>query len=329
MPWKERSVMAQRLEFVEGATGGDVTMRELCRRFGITPDTGRSLRRRYELEGLAGLRDHSRCPHSSPQRSSPELAAGVLAVRAEHPAWGGRKIAARLRHKSALPAPAPSTITAIPRRHGRLGAGCASPARPWRRFARSAPNQLRQMDFRGHFPPHAGQRCHPLTVLDDCSRLNLLLRACPDEQRRSVQGALEPVFERYGLPDGILTDNGSPWGYDGDQTYAAFSLWLMRRGIALLHARPYHPQTQGKEERCQRSLQLELLRDRTFLDLAEAQHAFGLWRQTYSHERPHEALALATPASRYRPSPRPFTPALPALVLRQRRICESRRLGGR
>ncbi len=313
MPWEERSVMSQRLEFVEWVGSGSVAMRELCRRFGIGRDTAYRLWRRYQAEGAAGLCDRSRRPHHSPGRVSAEVEAAILAVRRDHPAWGGRKIAAVLRRETQLAVPAPSTITEVLRRHGALDHPTVPPSRPWQRFERAAPNDLWQMDFKGHFPLRDGARCHPLTVLDDHSRFNLLLHACPDEQRLTVQATLVPVFARYGLPDGILTDNGSPWGYDADQGYTRLSLWLMRLGVAVLHGRPYHPQTQGKDERFHRSLDLEVLRDRTFTDLSHTQSAFDHWRHIYNHERPHEALNMATPSSRFRVSPRPYPKTMPPL----------------
>jgi len=311
MPWKERSVMMQRREFVALAEKGAIPMRQLCARFGISPDTGYRLLERFQADGEAGLSDQSRRPQRSPNRCAAAVEAAVLEVRRQHPAWGGRKIARVLHARGQLQVPTPSTITEILRRHGALFAGGAVPHPPWQRFARAYPNELWQMDFKGHFALRNGARCHPLTVLDDCSRFNLLLRACPNEERETVQTALIPAFERYGLPDSLLTDNGSPWGYDGAHPYTRLSLWLLRLGVQILHGRPYHPQTQGKEERFHRSLQLEVLRDRSFSDLSDTQRAFDDWRLTYNHERPHEALELSTPASRFGPSARPYPAVLP------------------
>ena len=81
----------------------------------------------------------------------------------------------------------------------------------------------------------------------------------------------------------------------------------MELGILPLHGRPLHPQTQGKEERFNRSLTRELLNGRTFADMAEADSAFQAYRDFYNNERPHCALGLDTPASRYARSPREYT----------------------
>jgi transposase InsO family protein len=125
------------------------------------------------------------------------------------------------------------------------------------RFEHSAPNQLWQMDFKGHFP-FAGGRCHPLTLLDDHSRFSLCLAHCPDERLTTVRQQLVRVFERYGLPARMTMDNGAPWG-DTTGSWTALELWLMRQGIRVGHSRPYHPQTQGKLERFHRSLKAEVL----------------------------------------------------------------------
>jgi len=196
------------------------------------------------------------------------------------------------------------------RRLGRLDPAPPSTA-AFVRFEHDAPNRLWQMDFKGHFATASG-RCHPLTVLDDHSRFALALVACGDERDATVRGHLTALFRRYGLPERMLCDNGSPWGTAGsDARYSALGVWLLRLGVAVGHGRPHHPQTQGKEERFHRTLKVEVIQGRTFEDNVACQGRFDPWREVYNHERPHEALGLAVPASRYRPSERPFPEALP------------------
>ncbi len=144
--------------------------------------------------------------------------------------------------------PAPSTITAILRRHDLLAAAADTP-HPWQRFEHAAPNDLWQLDFLGHRPVEDGQRVHPLTVLGDHSRFLLALVACSCEQQEVVQAHLTACFRRYGLPRAILTDNGPPWGTSASGGLTALEAWLLRLGIAPRHGRAYHPQTQGKVER--------------------------------------------------------------------------------
>ena len=109
----------------------------------------------------------------------------------------------------------------------------------------------------------------------------------------------------------MLMDNGAPWGSDHDHPFTAFSLWLIRLGIRVAHGRAYHPQTQGKDERFHRTLKFEVLRHFNFTTLEHCQREFEHFRERYNLVRPHDALGLATPASRYRPSPIPFPDYLP------------------
>ena len=310
MPWTEVSVMSQRLEFVSLAQREGNNMRELCRRFGVSPSTGYKWLRRFSDGGAAAMVDQPRRPHHSPQRTPLEVEQVVLAVRDAHPAWGARKLRAWLLARSHEHLPSPSTITAILQRQGRTDPMEGRKHKTWQRFERQAPNQLWQMDFKGHFPLSTG-RCHPLTVLDDHSRFALGLEACPDETAKTVQQRLTTIFRCYGLPERMVMDNGSPWGSDEDHHYTPLTVWLLRLGIAVSHGRPYHPQTQGKDERFHRTLKAEVLQGRTFVDLTQCQRTFDPWRTLYNLERPHEALGMAVPASRYQVSSRSFPETLP------------------
>ena len=315
MPWKEMSVMSQRREFVQLAQAEGTNKRALCRRFGISPTTGYKWLGRFREGSEAGLVDLPRWPHHSPARTPAQVEQAILSARAAHPAWGARKLRRwLLDRRDVLEAdmPAPSTITAILRRHGRIDPAEGPKHRSWQRFEHQAPNDLWQMDFKGHFPLTQG-RCHPLTVLDDHSRFALGLQACADELGKTVRERLTAIFRRYGLPERMLMDNGSPWGFDQDHPYTTLTVWLLRLGISVSHGRPYHPQTQGKDERFHRTIAAEVLQGRNFTDLANCQTAFDHWRDIYNLERPHEALGLVTPASKYSVSHRPFPDTLPIL----------------
>lgn len=313
MPWKECSLMSSRLEFIRFATEPGANIRELCRRFGISPKTAYKWLARYQESGVDGLRDRSRRPHSSPKRTSAECEARLLALRTQYPYWGARKLAKLLLPGTEVPSP--STITAILSRHGLLDPADPEGERASQRFEYPQPNQLWQMDFKGHFPltdRHAG-RCYPLTILDDHSRFSLCLQACANQQAQTVRTALMHVFRCYGLPERILADNGAPWGMLGSPGISALEAWLIRLGVRLLHGRPYHPQTQGKEERFHRTLKRELLDRHGFSSLDSCQKAFDRWREQYNLLRPHEALDLQPPVHRYHPSGRPFPESVPAI----------------
>jgi transposase InsO family protein len=309
MPWNEVSTVSLRLEFITLAAAEGANVRELCRRYGVSPQTAYKWIDRHRAGGPDALVDRPRRPASSPARCATAVEAQVLRLRDAHPAWGGRKLRARLIALGQADVPAASTITEVLRRNGRLVPVTAPTA--FVRFEHEAPNQLWQMDFKGHFATTSG-RCHPLTVLDDHSRFALGLVACGDEQDGTVRSHLTALFGRYGLPTRVLCDNGPPWGTAGSgQRYSGLAVWLLRLGVGISHGRPLHPQTQGKDERFHRTLKAEVIQGRTFADLNVCQNHFDPWREVYNHERPHEALGMAVPASRYRPSNRSFPAVLP------------------
>jgi len=314
MPWREVTRVSLREEFVQLAMQAESNRRELCRRFGIAPKTGYKWLARHAQEGASGLQDRSRRPRRSPARTAAEVEQSVIRLRREsRNSWGGRKLA-RLLQSQGGPALAPSTVTGILRRAGLIDAPADGAQSPWQRFEHHAPNELWQMDFKGNFPMFSpAARCHPLTVLDDHSRFSVVLKACADERAQTVRSVLTEAFRRYGLPAAMLMDNGAPWGCDHDHPFTAFSLWLIRLGIRVTHGRPYHPQTQGKDERFHRTLKFELLRHFNFTDLDNCQREFDRFRDRYNLIRPHDALGLATPASRYRPSPIAFPESLPPI----------------
>jgi transposase InsO family protein len=307
MPWREVSIMSERGEFVRLAMQEGANRRELCRRFGVHPDTGYKWLGRWLSD--EDLVDRSRRPHSSPARTARATEDRILAVRDAHPAWGARKIA-RCLEREGLASPAFSTVHEILRRNDRIVAPAGGPAAQCR-FEKEAPNLLWQMDFKGHVALADGSRCHPLTVIDDHSRYDLCLQACADEQGGTVQGRLEQTFRRYGLPEAFFVDNGGPWGDSSGQHWTKLNVWLLKLGICVLHSRPYHPQSRGKNERFHRTLKAEVFALKRFRDLAEVQRAFDAWRTIYNLERPHEALDQEVPASRYRASARPMPHRLP------------------
>lgn len=312
MPWNIPDLMSHRFEFVLLAKQEGINFRELCRRFGIAPKTGYKWCRRFRDGGRAALEDLSRRPHASPLLTAPDLAALVVALRLKHPTWGGYKLQQHLLLQGYTP-PAASTCTEIARRAG-LVRRQETHYGPYCSFERGLPNELWQMDYKGHFGTQSGERCHPLTLLDDHSRFNLVLAAHRDERGATVQAELTDAFTLYGLPDGILCDNGSPWGY-GDATcpYTSFAVWLLRLGVRVLHGRPYHPQTQGKDERFHRTLNHDLISQHTWRDLEHCRTLFAAYRDVYNCERPHEELDGAPPISRYRPSVRAMPTLLPPI----------------
>jgi transposase InsO family protein len=311
MPWKENTLMSCRHEFVLLARQPGSVMRDLCRRYDISPKTGYKWLERYEREGPPGLANRSRRPRHSPRRTTAKVERRILALHRQYPYWGPRKLRALLADSDA---PQPSTIAAVLRRHGCHLAGPPSCAPATQRFEQPAANLLWQMDFKGPFALSPHGRCHPFTLLDDHSRFMLRLQACTNERSATAQTQLMEAFRRYGLPDRITADNGPAWAVTHGTGLTALEAWLMRLGVLLSHSRPHHPQTQGKLERLHRTLEREVVQARRYTSLRACQQTMDRWRDLYNCQRPHEALGFQPPISRYRPSARAYPSRLPPIV---------------
>jgi transposase InsO family protein len=307
MAWRARSVVEERLEFCRLAALEGANVSALCARFGISRQTGYVWLKRVRAGELVD--DRSRRPHSSPRRTLADVERSIVDIRDEHPAWGARKIARRLQDIGIEP-PCASTVHAVLSRHDRIDPQTRNHLAPGR-FEREAPNQLWQMDFKGRIQLTSGRWCHPLTIIDDHSRFAIGIEACLDQTLATVRSRMEPILRRYGLPMAIYTDNGNPWGTGVPNQWTRLRVWLLKLGIELIHARPYHPQGRGKNERFHRSLKAEVLDFVTLAGQAQAQTAFDRWRVIYNQHRPHQAIDMAVPASRYRSSPRSFPDRLP------------------
>lgn len=330
MPWMECSLMSSRLEFVRLAQSPDANFSTLCTAFGISRKTGYKWLQRFAAAGVDGLADRSRRPKSSPNRSDDDIEAAIIALYLAYPCWGGRKLKALL--PEGFPDVHPTTVDAILARNG---CELAPSRRPGKlalgRFEHEAPNLLWQMDFKGHFAltDAAARRCHPLTVLDDHSRFNIALTACSAGTGEIVQAALTQAFRKYGLPQRITCDNGPPWGTPKRDSISTLGAWLVRLGIRLGHSTPYHPQTQGKDERFHRTLKIELLERYGFNSIDACQAGFDRWRDEYNLIRPHHALGQLPPVSRYSASGRPFPDVLPSVEYEPEDIVRKVRQSGK
>jgi transposase InsO family protein len=300
------TVIGLRREFVILAKSRAVSFKRLCSDYQISRKTGYKWLKRYSTGADEELKDRPRRPLRQRERIALETEQEIVHLRQEHPVWGARKLRKLLERKGRLKPPAKSTVNAVLKRNGLIDPAASSASKPFVRFERPVPNSLWQMDFKGWFNT-LERPCHPLTVLDDHSRFAVCVAALPAERSELVQARLEDAFAHYGLPDAILTDNGSPWGSDSEHQHTVLGAWLMKLGIEHVHSRPYHPQTAGKDERFHRTLKLEVIDRRQWRDLAHCQEAFDEWRPRYNTERPHEALGDLSPAERYRSSLREYT----------------------
>ena len=304
MPWSTTTVSELRTAFAHAVRTAKRPVAQAARDFGISRPTAYKWLARFDAQ--QPLHDRSRRPLRSPARTPRELEAAVLAVRDQF-GWGPRKIAAYLRNSDQPTLPV-RTAAAILRRHGRITAPVAPTGEADRRFERSEPNQLWQVDFKG-FVEVARQKVYPLSVLDDHSRFLLALGCGTDVTMARAWDVLWGVFGEYGLPQSVLCDNA--FGSSGPGV-SWFEARLMRLGIRAIHGRAYHPQTQGKVERLHGTLEAEILPRLPRDDIARFEAGLDRWRrEVYNLVRPHEALGDVAPVSRWRPSGRRRPAQLP------------------
>lgn len=305
MPWIEKRVEMLREEFIARSMEKDRNMTALCEEYRISRKTGYKWIKRFSESGQ--VKDQSRKPHHSRVQTDAEMEQRIVDVRRKYPGWGARKITDYLQHKG-CELPCEKTIQNILKRHGLISAEATQAHKPWKRFERAKSNELWQADFKGDFLLGDGQRCYPLTILDDHSRF--ALRIEPRPHQRGVQDSFWRTFQEYGLPQTLLTDNG-PYFAGYKKGYNQFERALMDQDVLPIHGRFGHPQTQGKIERFHRSLQEEVLKYQTLRDLEDAAQVLEQWRTLYNHERPHAALAGRCPAQLYTPSQRAYREKVP------------------
>ena len=304
MAWEERTVEQMREEFARRVLAQERSKAALCREYGISRPTGDKWIERFQAG--QSMSDRSRAPKTVPSRTPVELEEEIVQLRKLYPAIGAVKLRRMMEDAGRTGLPCARTFNNIFRRHDLIGQEESAAATPIQRFQKSVPNEMWQADFKGHFRMKNGYRCHPLNILDDCSRYNLCIEALQNETFEAVKPVMERLFREYGLPFSFLCDNGNPWGTAQSLGYSKFEVWLMELGILTLHGRPRHPQTQGKEERFNRSFTRECLKGKEFQDAVHAQGCFDEYRTFYNEIRPHFALDLDVPARHYQPSKKQF-----------------------
>ena len=304
MPWKEKGLETMRKDFVKRVLAHEKSKSALCREYGISRPTGDKWIARY----LAGekLEDLSRAPKTRPNKTDSEMEQKIVNYRKTYPAIGAVKMRQIMENDHYTNLPSARTFNEIFKRNGLITKEASEATKPHQRFEKSYPNEMWQADFKGDFRMENGVRCHPLNIIDDHSRMNLCCEPCLTETFREIKPHMERIFKEFGLPFSFLCDNGNPWGTQQSTGFSSFEVWLMELGILTLHGRILHPQTQGKEERFNGSLKKECLKFHKIENQGDAARIFAEYRNFYNNIRPHMALDLKVPASRYQKSPREY-----------------------
>lgn len=312
MPWTETDVMDQRQNFVLQSLQANADFGALCREFGISRKTGYKWKERFLADGLAGLHDQSRRPKRSPNEISEAMMCEAVRVKLAHRDWGARKVLTVLaKTMPGVELPSESSLKRIFDRAGLVehrrrrrpesqGARLQTPIRAER------PNQVWTIDFKGWWYTLDRRRFEPLTIRDDYSRYVLCAQALPNARTETVQTQMSRVFDRYGLPEVIRSDNGSPFAAKNSPLgLSRLSAWWLTLGVNLDRIAPGRPDQNGGHERMHRDMAIGVER-RPAADIVAQQAELDVWRRTFNEERPHEALGLRVPADVYERSPRRF-----------------------
>jgi len=314
MPWSQTSPMDQRLLFLADCARELDPLAEVCRRYGISRKTGYKWIGRFKEKGREGITEHSRRPRRLARSTPAEIIERILEARRRHPNWGAKKLLWLLGRRSPeIHWPPRSTVCDILKRHGlvpspRRRRRLSHPGRPTTPM--TAPNEIWTADFKGHFKTGDGLYSYPLTVQDGFSRYLLDVQAFLSPSHQLTQPVFERLFQEYGLPRIIRTDNGAPFATTAIGRLSRLSVWWIRLGIFPELIEPAHPEQNARHERMHRTLKAETARPPSE-DHNTQQERFDSFRHFFNHERPHEALGQQTPASVYHPSARTFPNRLP------------------
>lgn len=314
MPWKETTTMEQKIEFICEWRTGKYTITELCKAFEISRPTAYRLIDRFEKQGFEGLKEQSRTPRRHPNETNENIIKGILQLKTKHPRWGAKKIKILLFNDfTEEEIPSVVTIHNILKRNGFV-----CPQKKMRRvkpvypiFAPKECNEVWSADYKGKFLMGNKIYCHPLTIADSKSRFLFTAKGHYHEDLKSAKAEFTKVFRKYGIPQQIHTDNGSPFGaVRAIQRFTRLSYWFIELGIMPVFSDPAHPEQNGRHERMHRDLKAACAKP-SAQDLKAQQRSLNHFVKEYNNIRPHEALNMETPASVHSFSTRPFPERIP------------------
>ncbi len=314
MPWKETTTMEQKIEFICEWRTGKYTITELCRNFEISRPTAYKLIDRFEKQGFEGLKEQSRTPRNHPRATAQNIVEKILELKSKYPRWGAKKIKV-LMFNDFTEDDIPSVVTI----HNILKKnGLVCPQKRMRRVKPVYPifdpkkcNEVWSADYKGKFLMGNKIYCHPLTIADSKSRFLFTAKGHYKENLKSAKAEFTRVFRKFGIPEQIHTDNGSPFGsVRAIQRFTRLSYWFIELGITPVFSDPAHPEQNGRHERMHRDLKAACAKPSAF-DLKAQQRRLNHFVKEYNIIRPHEALNMKTPAQGHDFSTRPFPERIP------------------
>lgn len=240
----------------------------------------------------------------------------VCQLRRTYPRWGAQRVAHELTLRGVEAPPSRSSVNRILVRHGLVAAEQQNHKRKYRRWQRDAPMQLWQIDIIGGVFLADGRECKLVTGIDDHARFVVMATVVAESEARAVCAAFITAMATFGVPPEVLTDNGKQFTGRFTKPYPAevlFERICRENGITTRLTKPRSPTTTGKIERFHKTLRRELLDSAgPFASIEAAQEAIDAWVNGYNYNRPHQSLAMATPATLFRPAPIDVVPPVPA-----------------
>ncbi len=306
MPWKGVTVSEQRQRFLEDYQSNYYSITELAERFGISRRTAHKWINRYKQQGQEGYKELSRRPLTCPWQTDQALVDELVKLRKTHPRWGPRKLLDLMQRRDPKRClPSISTAARILEREGLV--------KPRRRYRRAhpgcpksipqGPNDIWAADYKGQFRLKNGDYCFPLTVSDLSSRFLLGVDAHPNISLEKTVQHVRVLFDTYGLPNRIRTDNGTPFASNALARLSQLSVWFIKLGIYPELIEPGEPQQNGIHERMHRTLKQEATIPPAS-SMPAQQRKFDRFREEFNLVRPHEALGMKRPGEVYQPSSR-------------------------
>jgi len=298
----ELGLVEQRYKAVLEVLNDGASVTDVARRYGVGRQTVHKWLRRYATGGLAGLVDKSSRPDTCPHQMPPHIEARVLEMRRLHPSWGPRTILNRLIREVAHPLPDRSSIYRALVRHQLI---FPTPRRrkasDYKRWERSRPMELWQMDVTAGVCLVKGTRALIVTGIDDHSRFCVCTKVVARATAKPVCDALLGAMETHGVPEAILTDNGKVFTgrFGPGHGTVLFDRICQENGIRHLLTAPRSPTTTGKVERFHKTLKKEFLGGQIFDSIEHAQQELDAWVREYNSVREHQSLGNRPPAERF------------------------------
>lgn len=311
MSWKETDVMKEKEKFIDAVIKAEKPFKYICEDFGISEKTGHKWKNRFYEEGKLGLYEKSREAENHPNALPEDTVIAIIQLKTAHPYWGAKKILElfkKSRRNSEVPSL--SSVNRIlskanlikKRRVKTVSADCR------RLHAHIQPqdvNDVWAIDFKGYWRSD-GEICEPFTVRELVSRKILCVKLMQSKSSEAVRAVMTDLFNKYGLPKVIRSDNGTPFSSpNGVLSLTSLSAWWITLGITPDRTDKGSPGQNGSLERMHADIAREI-EGKVRGGVLANQAVIDAWVEEYNSVRPNEAIGMKTPDEVFIPSERKY-----------------------